>query len=184
MNSEEASSGNYVVVSGDQSDSSVSRTEFVSLLVFVAGVLMLLSSLWELVAIFDALSSPLSYLLNIYECMFAFTLCVLDAPAVWVRKSKHIPTARRNVHAFAKFLTTSGGKGATLLFLGLLQVSLHYSGPVSISIGLYVLVLGVYHVALQYDAAPEMPCIPSADTAATLLPGDLSGGSEDYIRVV
>mmetsp|Transcript_79353 Transcript_79353/g.208390 ORF Transcript_79353/g.208390 Transcript_79353/m.208390 type:complete len:194 (-) Transcript_79353:15-596(-) len=129
--------------------------EGMSWLCFMGGFVTTIFGLVGSIDVFDAVLSPLYYLVNVYQMMFGLTTCIIEAPVEWVERSEKLKQAQRFIYEFSKFLTTFGGRGLFYLFQGTLALSLADSVSVASLLALYMFGCGVLCVAAQYGMKPE-----------------------------
>lgn len=129
-------------------------------LCFIGGFLTFALGLFGLVDIFGAVLAPLEYLVNAYQMVFGLVTCVIEAPLDWVDKGGKLKRAQGFIHEFAKFLTTFGGRGLFYLFQGSLSLSQSWLS-LSFFLALYMFLLGLICIALQYGWKPNNPWLVS-----------------------
>mmetsp|Transcript_49495 Transcript_49495/g.146192 ORF Transcript_49495/g.146192 Transcript_49495/m.146192 type:complete len:199 (-) Transcript_49495:79-675(-) len=150
--------------------------EGMSWLCFMGGFVTAVFGFVGFIDIFDAMLSPLYYLVNLYQMMFGLTTCIIEAPVEWVEKSAKLKQGQRFIYDFMKFLTTFGGRGLFYLFQGTLALSLADSVSLQSLLALYMSGCGVFCIAAQFGLKPNFLNFHTREIS----PGALGG---DYIHI-
>eukprot|EP00929_Paragymnodinium_shiwhaense_P016280 TRINITY_DN124541_c0_g1_i1.p1 TRINITY_DN124541_c0_g1~~TRINITY_DN124541_c0_g1_i1.p1 ORF type:complete len:203 (-),score=48.94 TRINITY_DN124541_c0_g1_i1:103-711(-) len=146
-------------------------------LCFVGGLVTFVFGMLGTIDIFAVISSPLTYLINVYQMAFGAGTCVIEAPEEWVPKYQRLQRMQAFTHRHAKFLTTFGGRGLFYIFQGSLALSL--SGVMSLSgiLAMYMFLLGVMCIMMQYGYKPDFSSLNTSGSSSSV------NHESEYIRI-
>lgn len=122
------------------------------LLCFVGGLVMLTSSILSVVNVFGLLTSPSTYVLQLYQGFFGLIIMVVEAKD-WDCFDQFKPWMTE----WFRFLTVPAGKGAFYLFVGSLGVSLWVRNLLSFTVGLYMAFMGIVCIAVHAGTSWKTP---------------------------
>mmetsp|Transcript_76609 Transcript_76609/g.135161 ORF Transcript_76609/g.135161 Transcript_76609/m.135161 type:complete len:213 (-) Transcript_76609:60-698(-) len=82
---------------------------------FIGGLVLALVSFFNLLAVWNFVGGPLSYVLNVYELIFGLIIMLIDGPG------DRVPSLRNKVLSHAGFLHTNSSRSIFYMFIACLE---------------------------------------------------------------
>lgn len=127
----------------------------VTMLSFIGGIILALSSLWNVIFVPSFFLGPMQYLLHCYQLLFALIICIIDGPG------DRIPTLRSKVMGVASFLHTNASRSLFYLFIACLEGQ--QDGVFRQAIAWYFAGIAVGHGLLSFMKQSPAPGSNQAD---------------------
>lgn len=115
----------------------------VTVLSFVGGLSLAVTSFFGLLSILGPLAGPFSYLLQFYELIFGLTICAIDGPV------ERLPRLRQLVLTHAGFLHNNTSRALFYLFIACLEATQEGSIWHQI-VGYYFLLIAIGFAVLRF----------------------------------
>lgn len=138
-------------------------------LCFLGGFAMVVSSVLSMLNVFSLITSPSTYVLQVYQGFFGVITMIVEAKD-WECLDQFKPW----MIEWFRFLTVPAGKGAFYVFIGSLGISLWVRNLLAFTVGLYMASLGFICVAIHAGAshskrAGRLGCPFSSDLSSPVI---------------
>eukprot|EP00929_Paragymnodinium_shiwhaense_P110581 TRINITY_DN77728_c0_g1_i1.p1 TRINITY_DN77728_c0_g1~~TRINITY_DN77728_c0_g1_i1.p1 ORF type:complete len:270 (+),score=62.77 TRINITY_DN77728_c0_g1_i1:98-907(+) len=133
----------------------------VRVLAFLGSIVSMVLSVMGLINILEVVSHPVTYIVCVYQFIFAFTTALFEIPPDYVTKIQStvkLPVDKYQTMLIenAKFLSLNGGRGCFYIFQGTLWLALAgLAELLKYAIGAYMCFMGFLHILMHYGVLPQ-----------------------------